>query len=1828
MRHPKTILPIIISSSLMMMVGCKDNHYSFSGQFVDSPVEGLVYECTNGNRGQTLSNGLFHLTSASQCTFYLSNIILGTSYVTDSHPIITPYQIVKDTTSVKNIAALLQSLDIDGDEKNGISLPKDLPTLSKELLIVNDNGSFSRLLKNAVPSLKNIVTFEQALQHLNQTVSSYPSGTFKPIDSDNSQDNLPDENIPPNDGGGDITPPNDGGGDITPPNDGGGDITPPNDGGGDTTPPNDGGGDTTPPNDGDTVIPSEPINHLPVIKSIKIESIKVGVNFSFQVKVYDHENDPLTYELINNPKWLSINKEGILSGTPKDTDIKETEVTVKVSDGIGFATQKFIISVIQSEPTPTPDPTINYGFTLKSNGVGIVGAECDGVLSQAGGYLDLTYTNHDFPAMISCSISGEPLAEFAKNQLLPKMRSDIEQLSLDLNNSNLTQSELINISSLLLAIDSDRNLETDINLNDKAYNLYRINHSDALTKSQSDFKTNIDIINDFDTSNKKPGHTVDIIPAVTAGGSDDVSSSSGFVNVTAETAYEYVPVDIEPEISHLLLNGEPVSGINYYGPTYSGKTNEKGEFSYNWGENVSFSIETLTLGKVRAKGIDVDLRALSDDPTRSMNIVTLIKQLDLDHQPAWKIEDRIRTRFLQESNNIVELINLSLRNGQKPIIADANNWGPYPTNITNEFMAQFKPGGSAYQILNDLNLTILPDIVTYNNSAPLLSASDELKIMLGQNNNGSPVNKFHVFVSQKDGYHLPSPLAANFVNISNSGSPIISPRTDSSSDISFGGLAITDKFGRPFPNLLNDPIKSPTYIDKKNQTIWNNRNYHLEDTWQESSYYINKDTATFGLPFVVSGKIGKGRVIVLGNTLYNSILVSPFNYSNAAKQSVGTEKVDSEDMFNFFKNTFTWLANKPTQLNIGTNRESVYFAQRSGTKVEPFDLSPAYKKLGWVLDRNVSTSSLNPDTMPIYLLQAYDVLNDNPDTPTYELRSDVDIDGLISYISQGGNVVIMETLAKRTLPGLGKLLDVAGIGATGKTNGVGAQKKLRDTFSTEPNNVASTPISNRPVYTNDVYIVESLKSESDPSQTPTFENPPEKGYAFSPSENAYSWGPKSAESKTIIRGLFRMNGKTEEELQAWKAKMKEYYHVKECTNSDYDYELDCIEKRKGNGIPLSRTSYPGANDMVALYKTLPMSPVVSDAMISAANMGTNLEDLYQHELYYRTKGTKGVRLNGVDVERIYGNLSAWLWNNYEYRVENGKDEFGHKRVVEILNCYSNNQYGNPTVSSISIQCPAELERELKDNHFITSNGELNPSYPLNYMEKPFTRILLGRSYFDANLKERGISVDTSMNSKGVGYPGKATFGPPPQSMTIYRGSRQSTGVWVQPRKTVQITGLDSNDHVMVAMSDDLTGRTQHEMALNRPPRVSTTFTGTQAATGFEVPYGGLVYITLANNGAKEKTISFSGDMLLAPTYKLDSATTGSWITSLDASDAPLTEIIGNRFIYTTPTQGLKGHSDEEILTMAKQLDLFAIGANEFYGRDETQGIHQMYTDSSKPYTNIRLVDDKQISIGAAHSGYPVMVDRFPSSKSDLMNASTSWLVGHEFGHNLVSSWFNVDGAGETANNLLALYAQDRNEGYMGRIANTITLASNYAKTDPHPWANGSNADRLNFFGQLKIWAESHFKISDWESKERLEQSRSIYVKTVNGQYDEGWNFIKLVHRKAREGKLVNGKINYCSNEYQKASNLTNEGMLLVCSSYLTKTDLTNFFETWNVGEAKQTINFEDYYFGGVKTDTNVKSTMDRLYKQGLISKGSNSPLEINQVPERHDMFEPQEPYWN
>lgn len=183
----------------------------------------------------------------------------------------------------------------------------------------------------------------------------------------------------------------------------------------------------------------------------------------------------------------------------------------------------------------------------------------------------------------------------------------------------------------------------------------------------------------------------------------------------------------------------------------------------------------------------------------------------------------------------------------------------------------------------------------------------------------------------------------------------------------------------------------------------------------------------------------------------------------------------------------------------------------------------------------------------------------------------------------------------------------------------------------------------------------------------------------------------------------------------------------ECSNSHYHYEVNCLEYRPGNGIPT------GGGMHVPFYTELKLGDEEAKAMIKAANLGTNIEALYQHERYFRTKGKQGERLSSVDLNRIYQNMTVWLWNDLDYRYEAGHDdELGFQRFTEFLNCYTNDVAGGNT------QCPTDLKLELNQMGMVYGEGEyagqMNPSYPLNYMEKPLTRLMLGRSFWDLDIK--------------------------------------------------------------------------------------------------------------------------------------------------------------------------------------------------------------------------------------------------------------------------------------------------------------------------------------------------------------------------------------------------------------------------------------------------------------------------------------------------------------
>lgn len=1532
-------------------------------------------------------------------------------------------------------------------------------------------------------------------------------------------------------------------------------------------------------------------------------------------------------------------------------------------------------------PPTTPDPepeSIPYRFTLTSGSKPIVGATCDGIESDNAGLVALEYKDDSLPSNITCFIGSSSLSTFD----LTATRSNIISIPLELShdisslNNETNIDALQNIQSLLRTVDADGVESNGYQFidGDKSSRNFIAHQKDALEKSAVLFlKDNIGNLKDDKPAGVEPGHGTDVEPVVTPG-NDDVTGGSGIISSNAEKQYAYVPVVAVPEQSKLVFDGQPVAGVEYYGPTYRGKTDGYGSFEYNWGDEVTFGIQALALGSIKAKGLDIQLGALAADPSKSKNVENLIKQFDKTHSAPWIIEQDVHDRFALESNNIVELINMNLTSG------DTSSFDPNfgtPPKIEDEFIAQFKDGGSAFDIVSSLELTpIDADSYTFSPYVSLRSvsraetASQALLTMMGQNdaNDKNDVTHFHVFGNQNDGYHLPSPHAATFINIDNNAAPVVMPRSDLNAYIPFGQLAVTDKFSRPFFDLTNDPSKTPTYIDAKNKTHWNLKGQSVASDSLKSSYKMDKETATFELPFVVSGKIGEGKVLVLGNSLYNSILVCPENYSfNASINKEGicsnsNGMTDSLDMFNFFVNAFNWLdAKKSNQgIQIATNRAEVDFARISGSASHPFQLNESFKALRFGLESDVSPQGLDAVSTPIYILQAYPILGWNTDRPDYEnpLINEDDVNALINYVNQGGSVLIMESLYNRNLPVLGRFLDTAGISAIGRNNVVKFVGKLPSNFIAE---LGKGGTSLRSVYTEEVYVLEGLAFEATSVDANGI---PEKGYQYDKKTNTYNWGDKSINNQAILRALYRpqqikdenrhnvnkecqqqiglvddalqacintkLNQLAQDGLDKWVSDVQAIYEVPMCTNSDYQYQLDCIERREGNGIPVSKTTYPGANDMVHAYTRLPMSKDVSNAMIAAANMGTNLTDLYQHELYYRTGGREGVRLSGIDVDRIYNNLSAWMWNNEQYRYDSlaESDEFGHKTVVEFLNCYSNDSYKNPGFDSIG--CPEDLKAEMLAKGFlVTVDGvnKLNPSYPLNYMEKPLTRMMLGRSYFDVDAKngtaeDRGVQVDVRT------YPGVATT-TVAKDITIHKGSRQSAGVWIPAREVAYVHGLSADDTVMVAMADNLTGRVNHEMALNRPPRVSMSFNGVEASNGFKVPYGGSVYITL---GAKESAeVSFSGSAIAAPMFTMTSATEGSWITTPEESDAPITEIVGKRFSYTTTTAGIKGHSEADVLEMTKQFDLFTIGVNEFYGRDEVSGAHKMFTDSAPEleYQNMRLVDDIQISIGSAHSGYPVMSTSFPRQKSSLFKATDNWMLGHEIGHNQAANWLNVAGAGETANNVLALYTQERNAGDMQRIKVSIENATEWANGE-HPWADGSNADRLNFFGQLKVWAEDNFDITQWESEAKLSEKRSIYNKNETGQYDQGWNFYKYLHRAARmtetftEG-LNKGEVNYCSSEFAQSNSLSNQDMMMICSSFLTGKDIETFFTTWKFGESKVTLQSGDKYSVGISGP--ALGVMKDMRKQGIIVTSKTSPLTINATKSKEVML-PQVPYFH
>ncbi len=1295
-----------------------------------------------------------------------------------------------------------------------------------------------------------------------------------------------------------------------------------------------------------------------------------------------------------------------------------------------------------------------------------------------------------------------------------------------------------------------------------------------------------------ETDSKPSTHEPESQPVVSPGTSNDLNS--GFVSANAEQNLSYQPTKVILTEGFLHdLDGQPIAGVDYYSPSGRGQTDAEGKFSFSWGESVAFGIDTFELGELKANKTQFTVTDLAEGHA-GRNIARLLQRYS-DATDHIQISERVHNEFAKYPNVINEALNIELSESVK-----LNDGTGNEELVAGEFDKQFE-SGLAQQIDSAIcgetcksNLLFSPLSFPRTATVPEQNIQADINKLWGAGADAvtagwKPVNKFHVFTDSTWFYGSSGGARGqSSINISNRAFPILMARNDNNYWIKFGDKKAWDE-------------KSLAYITEAPSKVVPEN--------------VGAETATFNLPFISIGELGTGKVMMVGHNRYNSILVCPDNYSwdgsvdnNGVCSQRDADSMDNPDMGNFFTNTFRYLlgesySNSAAPITVGTNISHVYFRQ-AGQQLGRSAEFKADKRFNLNIEQVADFSSVDPETMPLVILNGYEF---NAITSDYTIPTiadiskpkltEQDVSGLLSYVERGGNILIMESIASQPKDDFARLLDGAGLALNGHS-----------VINSGPN---GSPGSVREQREHGFWIIEryaAIQGE---------DNKPALPYTIN-ADGSVNWDfitnnkpddkPKLEVAKKTITNDDGTNvellafidtyNKTPAQISTEKQQLLDEFGYPECKLGDYHYEVNCLEYRPETGIATDGGMY------TPRYQELDLNEATAKAMVKAADLGTNIERLYQHELYFRTQGHQGERLNSVDLNRIYQNMTVWLWNDLDYRYESGlnNDELGFKRFTEFLNCYGD-------TADSQTACSAELGQSLVDNNMVYGansdvnaeyQGWMNPSYPLNYMEKPLTRLMLGRSYFDLDIKadirqypgeakgSSSANVDVDLSSNTVAW---------------YAGNRQSTGQWAVAHQpfTISVQGNSNPVTVTVALADDLTGREKHELGLQRPPRVSKSFTlPAGGSETFTAPYGGLIYVS--GNETGNVTVNLNGTVA-APWYK-DNA----WVNPQD-SVAPIGEIESNSFIYTAASKNLQASNyDGSPQQFAQELDIFAEDLNDFYARDEVgTGHHRKVTDTTLPNNKHHVVNDVAISIGAAHSGYPVMNISFESSSSDIkMSPLNSWLLWHEVGHNAAEAPFSVEGSTEVTNNILALYMQDKHLGKMARVEQDIRMAPAFVNLEtPNAWAAGGNGERLVMFAQLKEWAETEFDIT----KTITGKLPSYYVTDVNGM--KGWNLFKLMHRLKRGGLEENMQLP-APNACQSTQGLSQGDQLMVCASYAAQTDLSGFFSAWSPGSKAYMIPgaTEPSYEGGV-TDAGRAAV-----KALNLEAPKHDPLQINSVTVR------------
>lgn len=156
------------------------------GVFIDSPVSGLGY-VTNTQSGTTNANGEFSYVTGENITFSIGRIQFPTIF---ANATLTPLDVARttdiDNQMVSNILVLLQSLDVDGNPANGISISPAATAAATSNISFDvtpaafaANTTINLLLANSGSTNRTLISAAAARAHFLKTLAG--NGNTAPV---------------------------------------------------------------------------------------------------------------------------------------------------------------------------------------------------------------------------------------------------------------------------------------------------------------------------------------------------------------------------------------------------------------------------------------------------------------------------------------------------------------------------------------------------------------------------------------------------------------------------------------------------------------------------------------------------------------------------------------------------------------------------------------------------------------------------------------------------------------------------------------------------------------------------------------------------------------------------------------------------------------------------------------------------------------------------------------------------------------------------------------------------------------------------------------------------------------------------------------------------------------------------------------------------------------------------------------------------------------------------------------------------------------------------------------------------------------------------------------------------------------------------------------------------------------------------------------------------------------------------------------------------------------------------------------------------------------